>query len=171
MIAIREATPEDAAFIPRLTIAAWQRAYVGIFTPELLAALAEPDRVKERVDLTRGRLEERPPGMAEFVAELDGDVIGWVRVVAATEAEIEACYVHPDAWGRGVGRTLLEAGVQALLDCGCRELLLWTLERNDRSRRFYEGQGWLHDGTVRSREFSVGEVSETAEEVRYVRSG
>ena len=170
MIAVRGADPDDAPSIPPLTIAAWQRAYVGIFTPRLLAALAEPERIEERVTLTRQRLEEPPPGMAEFVAELDGNVVGWLRAVATTDAEIEACYVHPDAWGRGVGRALLAAGVQTLIERGCREQLLWTLELNDRSRRFYEGQRWVHDGAVRLREFTVGELGETANEVRYVHS-
>jgi GNAT superfamily N-acetyltransferase len=167
---VREACPDDASFIPRLTIAAWQRAYVGIFSPQFLDALAEPDRVNARAAMTRRRLEERPVGMSEFVAELDAVVVGWVRAAARGAGEIEACYVHPDAWGQGVGTALLDAGVRALVDGGCCDLILWTLEMNDRSRRFYETNGWTHDGAVRQREFAAGELTETVVEVRYVRS-
>jgi len=74
-----------------LTIAAWQRAYAGIFTPDFLAALSEPGRVQERIDITRRRLMDPPQGMAEFIGEFDGIVVGWARAAAGSEAEIEAC--------------------------------------------------------------------------------
>ncbi len=165
---VREAFPDDAATIPPLVIAAWRRAYDGIFSPEFLTALGEPDRVRERIDLTRRRLEARPAEMSEFVAERDGEVVGWLRAVAGLASEVEACYVHPDHWGHGVGRALLDVGVRALLERGCSDLQLWTLRQNDHSRRFYETQGWVNDGSVRSREFTVGELREAVDEVRYV---
>jgi L-amino acid N-acyltransferase YncA len=64
-----------------------------------------------------------------FVAELDGDVVGWVAVVPYSRRAVyrgvgeESVYVAERARGRGVGRALLEAVIGSARDGG-----LWTLQ-------------------------------------------
>jgi L-amino acid N-acyltransferase YncA len=64
-----------------------------------------------------------------FVAELDGDVVGWVAVVPYSSRAVyrgvgeESVYVAERARGRGVGRALLEAVIASARDGG-----LWTLQ-------------------------------------------
>ena len=64
-----------------------------------------------------------------FVAELDGDVVGWVAVVpysrrASTAASARRASTSPSGRaGRGVGRALLEAVIESARDGG-----LWTLQ-------------------------------------------
>jgi L-amino acid N-acyltransferase YncA len=64
-----------------------------------------------------------------FVAELDGDVVGWVAVVPYSRRAVyrgvgeESVYVAERARGRGVGRALLEAVIASARDGG-----LWTLQ-------------------------------------------
>jgi L-amino acid N-acyltransferase YncA len=64
-----------------------------------------------------------------FVAELDGDVVGWVAVVPYSRRTVyrgvgeESVYVAKRARGRGVGRALLEAVIESARAGG-----LWTLQ-------------------------------------------
>jgi putative acetyltransferase len=56
---------------------------------------------------------------------------------------LEQLYVEPEAWGSGVGRTLLDA-VRAARPDG---LHLAVFARNARARRFYETAGFRLTGT------------------------
>jgi len=64
-----------------------------------------------------------------FVAELDGDVVGWTAVVPYSRRSVyrgvgeESVYVAARARGRGVGRALLEAVIESARSGG-----LWTLQ-------------------------------------------
>ncbi len=64
-----------------------------------------------------------------FVAELDGEVVGWVAVVPYSRRKVyrgvgeESVYVAERARGRGVGRALLEAVIASARAGG-----LWTLQ-------------------------------------------
>jgi phosphinothricin acetyltransferase len=64
-----------------------------------------------------------------FVAEEDGDVVGWVAVVPYSRRAVyrgvgeESVYVAARARGRGIGRALLEAVIESARAGG-----LWTLQ-------------------------------------------
>ncbi len=64
-----------------------------------------------------------------FVAELDGEVVGWIAVVPYSRRAVyrgvgeESVYVAERARGRGVGRALLETVIESARDGG-----LWTLQ-------------------------------------------
>jgi GNAT superfamily N-acetyltransferase len=87
-------------------------------------------------------------GGTEIVAVDDEGVAGFVTPAGC---EIDLLYTHPRVWGQGVGRALLAAGEAALRESGCAEATLWTEERNERPRRFYEAAGWRPDGEVKER--------------------
>ena len=76
------------------------------------------------------------------------EVVGFV---VPAGCEIALLYTHPRAWGSGAGRALLAAGEAALRERGCTEATLWTEERNERPRRFYEAAGWRADGEAHER--------------------
>jgi GNAT superfamily N-acetyltransferase len=84
----------------------------------------------------------------ELVAEDEHGVAGFV---IAVRCEIDLLYTHPRTWGMGLGRALLTAGEDKLREAGCTEATLWTEERNERPRRFYEAAGWRTDGELRER--------------------
>lgn len=162
---IRDAVPADAEAIARAHVAAWRTAYRGIVPDALLDRLS----VAARYERAREALAAPGPGRT-FVAELDGEVAGWCRTGPARdddppgETELWALYVSPDAWGRGTGAALLrEAGAEGAT-------YLWTLEANDRARRFYERHGWVCDGTRRERDLSVavGGAELVLAEIRYL---
>jgi GNAT superfamily N-acetyltransferase len=141
---IRRATPEDAEAVARVQIAAWQAAYTHLFSDEQLAGM----QVAERAENWRRWLP--------LVAEVDGEVIGFVAVGAAHDAdadgELWAIYVRPDRWGTGAGRALMEAGEAELRELRHTNAVLWVFEDNPRARRFYEAAGWLTDGARRQAE-------------------
>src|SRR5205085_1493522 len=62
----------------------------------------------------------------------DTEMIG---LIAFREDWIEQLYVLPDAQGRGVGTELLQIAQEAF-----PRLQLWTFQRNQRARRFYEAR-------------------------------
>ena len=70
-----------------------------------------------------------------FVAELKArEIIGFI---AFDREFVHHLYVHPDAQGKGVGRGLLSVALER-----SERLKLWTFERNERARRFYERNGF-----------------------------
>ncbi|HEX3987236.1 MAG TPA: GNAT family N-acetyltransferase, partial [Acidobacteriaceae bacterium] len=91
-----------------------------------------------------------------IVAEHEGVIRGFATTMpsrdpdTADHGELCALYVDPDDWSRGYGRSLIEAARRHLLDCGFRSAMLWMLEGNARTDRFYRADGWLPDGTRRT---------------------
>jgi GNAT superfamily N-acetyltransferase len=65
----------------------------------------------------------------------DRDVM--TGMIAFRDDWIEQLYVLPEAQGRGIGTELLDVAKRA---SAC--LQLWTFQRNQRARRFYEARGF-----------------------------
>lgn len=61
-------------------------------------------------------------------------------------AEIWAIYAHPDVWGMGVGRALMQEAFKSLRSVGYRSVFLWVLRDNTRTRLFYEASGMALTG-------------------------
>jgi GNAT superfamily N-acetyltransferase len=161
---IRAATGSDATGIARAQERAWQSAYRHVFPVD------ELDRGGFiRSELWRERLEHPPPGWTTLVADEDGEVVGFVSVGPSRDerglGELYAIYVHPDWWGTGAGRALIERG-DLELRSRYREATLWVLEDNPRARSFYEAAGWAPDGATKS----VARWGVRAPEVRYRKS-
>lgn len=105
------------------------------------------------------------PEARPHLAEADGVVVG---VLGLGPDELHALYVHPDWWGRGVGRALLDRA-HALLAETCEEAELTVLVENDRARRFYERNGWRLVEQVVEPHFG-GEPTEVCKYRRRVRT-
>jgi ribosomal protein S18 acetylase RimI-like enzyme len=61
-----------------------------------------------------------------------------IGFIAFREGWIDQLYVLPSSQGRGVGAALLQVA-QSKSDC----LSLWTFQRNQSARRFYEKHGFV----------------------------
>ena len=110
---------------------------------ETLAATS----VESRQQMWRdGLSSDLPPQRETFVAEIDGEVVGFASVGECRDAtelgELYAIYLDPRRWGAGVGRALLERAEMSLRGSGFSTALLWVLDGNDRAIRFYEAAGW-----------------------------
>lgn len=91
-----------------------------------------------------------------LVAELDGRVVGYVRVVPGFALPshahvrcVEGLAVHPDAQAGGVGTALVQAAVEQAIAEGARKLTLRVLARNVTARRLYARCGFVEEGVLR----------------------
>jgi len=95
------------------------------------------------------------PNQDVWVAESDGRLAGYVTLDGA---ELNDLYVRPGMQGKGAGSALLAKAME--LSPG--ELSLWTFQRNDLARRFYEHRGFT------AVEFTDGSGNDEREpDVRY----
>lgn len=159
---MRPATVEDADAIGRVQVETWRVAYRGLMPDEAIAGFD----VEARQRLWREGLARVPrPGSATFVAELEGEVVGFASVGRSrddegeNEGELYAIYLHPSRWDQGIGRALLERAEESMRASGFERALLWVMEGNARGERFYRAGGWEHDGR-KVETFQGAEVAE-----------
>jgi ribosomal protein S18 acetylase RimI-like enzyme len=159
---VRGATADDAA---EIGVAAWRQGYRGIVPDEIDPRQGwNPERIRER-----WASEDPDSGVERAVAELEGVVRGFIVTGPSRDAradpdigEIWVLNVHPAAWRRGLGRSLVEHALTRLRERGFREVTLWTPAGSERARSFYEALRFVHDG-ARQRRPEFGR----ALEVRY----
>ncbi len=154
---VRVAVPADAGGIAGVHIATWQVAYQGVFSGDFLGSLDLEVRTGWwEALLLRGQrttyVADGAAGVAGFCLIGDADDERW--------GEVFAIYVHPQHWGQGMGRALLEAGEAHLAGDGFERSLLWVLEGNNRARAFYERQGWVKGKPIRLETIGGTEITE-----------
>ncbi|MCC6832442.1 MAG: GNAT family N-acetyltransferase [Thermoleophilia bacterium] len=156
---IREATVADAAAIARVHVASWAVAYRGLVPRAVQASTTVGVRTVQWRPILSG--DAAYPGSTNLVALVDGEIAGFachgpsradLWPPPSAGGELYALYAQPSAWGRGVGRALMDASVTGLRDAGHADALLWVLRGNERARRFYERMGWVTDGGLREQE-------------------
>jgi GNAT superfamily N-acetyltransferase len=153
------------AAIARVRAETWQHAYAHVFPAEALAGLGP----ETGLDWWGRAVTEPYPHMHTLVAEAGGDIVGFAQLGAAREhdvaglGELFAIYVLPDLSGHGVGRALMAETLARLRAESFAEAILWVIEDNPRTRRFYELAGWRTDGGVKDEEW----LGTSVREVRY----
>jgi ribosomal protein S18 acetylase RimI-like enzyme len=158
--------PGDEIDVARIHVRSWQVGYRGLLSDEYLDGLRAEDRARR---YTFGAVGASFP--KTLVATDSGLIRGFATIAPtpdhspASLAELNALYVDPDCWGRGIGATLESAARGLLMQLGYRDAMLWVLAGNSRAIGFYESQGWATDGT--SRQAEVWGIVVT--ELRYVR--
>ena len=168
---IRAATAGDAPGVQRVARAAWHATYDDIVGPERVTETVDswydPDRLVE--DDVRD--PDRP-----FVVAVRGEaerVLGFAEAAVADEEDaaedadeadeadatgdwhLYRIYVHPEAWGEGIGSALLAAIEAALRERGVEVLRVSVLTDNDVGVAFYESRGFEFVETVPDEAFDV----------------
>ncbi|MFE1755406.1 GNAT family N-acetyltransferase [Streptomyces anandii] len=143
---IRHATPDDEDALGRLDRATWSTLH---------AVGPRPVQPYEPFFTPRSG-----PG-DHLVAELDGRLVGYIRLGFPTELatnahvrQIRGLAVDGEARGRGVGRALLRAAVEEARRQGARRISLRVLGHNTPARRLYESEGFVVEG-VQPEEFRL----------------
>jgi GNAT superfamily N-acetyltransferase len=129
---IRDARPDDLETLLAIQREASVAGFAKVFPPDRY-----PYPTDEVRELWRQTLAD--PHSDVYVGEHEGEAVGAVTV---DDEFLRQLYVLPAYWGSGIGSTLLEHGLERMRERGATRAKLWTLEGNERGRRFYEGRGW-----------------------------
>ena len=155
MVTVRSAELSDVERIAEIQVASWQAAYREILPAEFLADLSVERR---RVFWTNNLGDRRV-----LLAELDGLTMGFISVTPSedpTVGEVQAIYLDPSIYRRGVGTELMKAGESRLSEMGSTEGTLWVFVDNVAARRFYEAMGWTPEARIALMELGGRQVTE-----------
>lgn len=143
---LREARPEDAEAIAAIHIGSWQAAYRHLLPAAYLDSLSA--QLSRRTSQWRQRTATTGHGV--LVAQDGPEVVGWIASerlsrdegASSSTGEIQAIYLAPEHWRRGLGRRLIAAALQDLARQGCGEATLWVLQGNEQAVAFYRTLGF-----------------------------
>lgn len=141
MVRIRPATDGDTEGIRRVATASYRAVYTDVLSPGTVEELLDRWYSVESVQESIAREDSET-----FVAEDDG-VVGFASA-GVPEAELGtedpegvlgSLYVHPERWGEGTGRRLVERAECYLGAQGAGSMRIAVFAENDVGTGFYEG--------------------------------
>jgi GNAT superfamily N-acetyltransferase len=152
---VREAHFADAPAIGQVQVDSWRTTYAGIVPADYLASLSyeQQGQVWERYISTLSS------AAAMYVAEaVTGEVVGFAHSGPERSGhkiytgELYAIYLLAAHQRQGLGRQLMRATVNGLLQHGLPSMLVWVLAANS-FRAFYEALGGQQ---VAEQEITIG---------------
>lgn len=163
MTTIRSASPGDAKAIAHIYTETWRDTYAGMIPDRVLLGMS---RRRHAAMWTRNLRNSRSHELA-MVAEDDANgIIGFGSCGPVKEhklgaaGEIYTLYVLPDFQGLGLGKRLLAALFQTLVEKGQDSALIWVLAPNP-ARFFYHAMGGTQIA-VRAEPFHGANLDEMA---------
>ncbi len=154
---IRKQKKEDCKDVVHVVTLCWNETYKGIVPNEFLAGLY--DNEDERLARAYKRLEESDH---QYVLEVDHEIAGFINVGESIDddysgiGEIYAIYILKKYHGMGLGRKLLEKGIEELKKMGYKEMIICCLEGNP-TNEFYKHMGGVF---VKQREYKKFKLPE-----------
>jgi ribosomal protein S18 acetylase RimI-like enzyme len=147
MFTIRKAAVSDAKNLGMIHALSWKKAYEGIVPKEILDKITPEKRAQFFKKALTLQWEE------DYLLTVDDLPAGLLCLGKArdedckdTAGEIWGIYLHPDFYGQGYGRVLLEYGLSELQKRGYESVLLWVLKDNIHAIQFYEHIGFCKEG-------------------------
>ena len=158
---IRPAVVGDASRLGAVHVSAWQWAYRGLMPDDLLDSL-RPESRGRAWEAWLGDPSEH--GFEAWVVEVDGEIVGFVSSsdardgdVPPNSAELLSVYLLEPYLGAGLGHALLTEAEASWRAADYELAVLWVLESNERTRRFYERHGWTTDGSTKAHDLGAGQ--------------
>lgn len=153
-IALRPARPEDASSLAALSVEVW----VGTYLRQGITAHFADYVLSE---FTPARMEAliHAPDQTIIVSQNEDGIDGYIRVshrcpdplAGDHQTEVATLYVRPRHQGKGLGRALLLAGMQAAHEAGATSIWLTTNSENAPAIAFYLAQGFERIGITQFR--------------------
>jgi len=147
-VVVRPRRASDTRAVRRVARAAWRAALEGRAPAGFLAAVWRTLYGRDRLVL--GLVDDRRDA---FVAERGGEVVGYADGIEGPRAdggagtyEVARVYVAPRAWGRGVGRGLVDSLLAAARARGIERLDVEVDAENPEGLRFWERMGFARTG-------------------------
>lgn len=152
-VVIERATSEDAEGVNNVIRQTWLDTY-----PNEKAGITEEDirlrvegengeRIPERIKRWKDKIENKDGSKAVYVARLNGKVVGMTAPgIIDGRREVGALYVLPEVQGMGVGRMLMEKGLEWHGDD--EDIYLAVASYNQKAIDFYKRFGFEQTDTV-----------------------
>jgi len=161
-IVVRHCQPSDLQTLRDLSYRTYDQTFRHLNTPQNMRAYLAKAFYLERV-----RRELARPESTFFFLIVDGELAGYLKINEAgaqsdlqdpESLELERVYVDAPFQGRGLGRILIEKGVEEARQKGKAFVWLGVWEKNEKAIRFYEKSGFTKMGT---HDFFVGDERQT----------
>lgn len=159
VIALRPATPADAAAIADLGARSFTHKFAYLYNPDDLATYLGQAHTEAKV-----AAEIADPAMRTMLAVEEGKVLGFCKLVMACGwpehargahvIELKQLYLDPDLTGRGLGQLFMDWTLAEAASFGADEVQLSVYSGNDGAQRFYDRHGF---GKVADIHFMVGQ--------------
>ncbi|MDJ1634747.1 GNAT family N-acetyltransferase [Rhizobium rhizogenes] len=133
-ILVRPITPDDALAALEVHHAAVRVTAAKDYAPEIIEQWAPITVSADAIS----RFHKNPENEIRFVAEINGEVVGFAAIILASK-ELRACCVSPRAVGRGVGRALIAELEHTAKQEG---LTILQLDSSLTAHPFYEAMGY-----------------------------
>lgn len=156
---LRLAAPADAVALADLGARSFVAKFGHMYTARDLA-----DFLADSHSEAKAAKEIADPGMRIALAEADGKLLGYCKLVMACGwpehargdrvVELKQLYTDPDATGRGIGAGLMDWALETARGDGADEVQLSVWSGNDGAQKFYARYGF---GKVADIHFMVGE--------------
>jgi GNAT superfamily N-acetyltransferase len=141
-IVYRVGVAGDSGGVAALHADSWRRHYRGAYSDAYL----DGDILADRQAVWASRMSEEHEDRCTFVADEDGDLVGFVHTVLDADpiwgALIDNLHVTVERKRRGIGSTLLRAAGRLVAERRpSAGMYLWVLEQNVPAQQFYAAKG------------------------------
>ena len=141
---VRLATLDDAKMMGEIHYYTWLSTYARIIDEGFLKAQS----IQKSIEIFK-----KNQCLNHLVVEVDDQIVGFVGYGSSRDqdllgyGEIQGLYVLKAYQHQGCGKALLDEALKILHNMGYLKVNLWVLKDNQQAIRFYEQQGFHHDGT------------------------
>lgn len=145
---VRAYRPSDAARVKEITLAGFEPVSIEAAIDRRWHGLLPAPWGERKWRAMQSEVVEHPEGC--FVAELDGELVGYITTTAIPEhavGRIPDLAVDARARGLGIGRLLLEHALAYFRAQGLRLARIETLSHNEIGRHLYPSVGFVEVAT------------------------
>ncbi|MBS4218801.1 GNAT family N-acetyltransferase [Bacillus sp. FJAT-49711] len=133
---IRKMKMEDIQQVQSIAKTSWNHTYKNIIPMEVqenfLTSAYSDEMMKQRMERS-----------IMYIAEVDGEIVGFANYSPMQEdgkVELYAIYLYPEYQGKGIGTSLLKAGINNLENV--REIYINVEKNNNIGKTFYKAKGF-----------------------------